>query len=107
MMVQIVGIERAFNLNLKRFLDNVYLRGDRTLTAFTVLHNKGELERFCKLAGLNRSRIGETIELAEKISVSLIAPAVRELKKAAEPIRSRMVARLYKADALITQEDGS
>jgi hypothetical protein len=99
--------QRAFNLNLKRFLDNVYLRGDRTLTAFTVLHNKGELEKFCKMAGLNRSRVGETLELAERISANLIAPAVRELKKAAEPIRSRMVARLYKTDADITQEDGS
>ena len=99
--------QRAFNLNLKRFLDNVYLRGDRTLTAFTVLHNKGELERFCKMAGLHRSRVFEVVGLAETISGKLIAPAVRELRKTAEPIRSRMVARLYKTDAELTTEDGS
>jgi hypothetical protein len=99
--------QRAFNLNLKRFLDNVYLRGDRTLTAFAVLHNSGEIEQFCKMAGLGRSRISEVIDLAEKLSEDLIAPAVRELRKKAEPIKSRMVARLYKADARLTKEDGS
>lgn len=99
--------QRAFNLNLKRFLDNVYLRGDRTLTAFTVLHNSGELEKFCKMAGLGRSRVSEVIDLAETLSETLVAPAVRELRKKAEPIRSRMVARLYRADAELTTEDGS
>ena len=99
--------QRAFNLNVKRFLDNVYLRGDRTLTAFTVLHNKSELAKFCKLSGLHKSRVGEVINLAERISGELVAPAVRELKKQAVPIKSRMVARLYRADAQTTKEDGS
>ena len=99
--------QRAFNLNVKRFLDNVYLRGDRTLTAFTVLHNKSELAKFCKLSGLHKSRVGEVIDLAERISGELVAPAVRELKKQAVPIKSRMVARLYRADAQTTKEDGS
>lgn len=99
--------QRAFNLNLKRFLDNVYLRGDKTLTAFIVALNSFEIRSYCLYAGMSQNRSREVERLAQKLALEIVKTAKRELLAHAEPIKSRMVARLYVSDAILTKEDGS
>jgi hypothetical protein len=99
--------QRAFNLNLKRFLDNVYLRGDRTLTAFAVAINSFEIRSFCLYAGLSQNRAREVERLAQDLALDITKKAIPELIEPAEPIRSRMIGRLFRQDADLTKEDGS
>jgi hypothetical protein len=99
--------QRAFNLNLKRFLDNVYLRGDRTLTAFVVALNSFEIRSFCLYAGMSQAKAREVENLAMDLSLEITKKAMIDLIEPAAPIKSRMIARLYEADARLTKEDGS
>lgn len=99
--------QRAFNLNLKRFLDNVYLRGDKTLTAFSVALNSFEIRSYCLYAGMTQVRAREVESLAMDLALDITKKAMVELLEPAEPIKSRMIARLYETDALLTKEDGS